>query len=451
MRHLFRALLSVVPLTLALLCGAVRAQGWVDVTPAALGPVGAGAMSFDPVRGVTWFFGNAGYVSSWNGLSWATQLTVGGPALAPVLSFWSPATQRVVAAAPDYSGPAMLHFFEWDGASWVSVSGFQVPSPISSGYVCAAFDRLRSEIVCVSAVSAAGQSSLTRVFDGQGWVVKNPAVSPPAPTTHAQMFFDTSSGRVVLVDLSMAQTIALYWEWTGANWIQRFPQALPPTRLGQVAVDENSGVALAVFTPSPIAQPRALNIIGGQVEELFPSVWPAMRIYHHLVHDSVRDVFVLHGGQSAFNGSPFADTWELQLGPNASYTTSGAGCMSSGGMPTIAPQSGDLPYVNSIFNLQVSGMPWTGPAFMWVGFSNQFYGSVPLPANLAILGAPQCNLLISPDVLMAIPNVLGTSVWSLPIPATPGLSFYNQAVVFDPVANPLGLVLSNAGYAVTGQ
>ena len=88
---------------------------------------------------------------------------------------------------------------------------------------------------------------------------------------------------------------------------------------------------------------------------------------------------------------------------------------------------------------------------MWVGFSNQSYGGVPLPVNLAILNAPQCNVLMSPDILYSIPNVLGTSVWTLGIPNAPGFTFYNQAIAFDPAANPLGLVFSNASEAIVGQ
>jgi hypothetical protein len=88
---------------------------------------------------------------------------------------------------------------------------------------------------------------------------------------------------------------------------------------------------------------------------------------------------------------------------------------------------------------------------MFVGFSDQQYGSVPLPASLAILGAPQCTLYISGDLLYGMTNVLGVSTWTLPIPNTPGFTFYNQAVVFDPVANPLGLTLTNAGRSIVGQ
>jgi hypothetical protein len=88
---------------------------------------------------------------------------------------------------------------------------------------------------------------------------------------------------------------------------------------------------------------------------------------------------------------------------------------------------------------------------MWVGFSNQSYGGLSLPFNLAALEAPACDVLISPDLLYAIPNVLGTSVWTLAIPSVPGWTFYNQAIAFDASANNLGLVFSNAGEAVVGQ
>ena len=60
-------------------------------------------------------------------------------------------------------------------------------------------------------------------------------------------------------------------------------------------------------------------------------------------------------------------------------------------------------------------------------------------------------MLITPDFSYPIPNILGTSVWTLGIPNVPGTVFYNQTVSLDASANNLGLVFSNAGEAVVGQ
>ena len=68
--------------------------------------------------------------------------------------------------------------------------------------------------------------------------------------------------------------------------------------------------------------------------------------------------------------------------------------------------------------------------------------------NLAILGAPQCNLYISGDALYGMTNVLGLANWTVPLPNLPGFTFYNQAIVFDFSANPLGITTSNGGHGV---
>jgi hypothetical protein len=42
------------------------------------------------------------------------------------------------------------------------------------------------------------------------------------------------------------------------------------------------------------------------------------------------------------------------------------------------------------------------------------------------------------------------AVWNVTIPNFPGASFYNQAIVFDAAANPLGITTSNGGHGVIG-
>ena len=310
-----------------------------------------------------------------------------------------------------------------------------------------AYDSVRAELVVLVDVGPAMQ---TWTFDGVGWTQASPSVLPDDDLgVHtASMFFDPARERVVKTSDFIPP---LFWEWTGSNWVQQFPMP-SHDELGQVASAAPRGFAFSQQFSVNAGGPRAFTVANGEFDELFLTSWPAMRIRTHLVYDSGRDRFVLHGGQSPYGGTPsaFSDTWELDLGDTATYTTFGAGCAGTYGTPTLSP-AGDLPSVNTTFTLQVSGLPWTGPVFMWLGFSNQFYGSVPLPANLAILGAPQCDVLISPDVLYTMPNVLGTSLWQFGVPNLPGAVFYNQAVAFDPGANGLGLIFSNGGEAIIGQ
>ncbi len=190
------------------------------------------------------------------------------------------------------------------------------------------------------------------------------------------------------------------------------------------------------------ATPRTLRIENGQVSEAFLTSYPSYRA-DPIVWDTARNRFVLVGS--------LGDLWELQLGPGASYSSFGAGCLGTRGTPILAPQPGSTPRVATTFSLQATNLPIAGPVFLFLGSSDTLYGTTPLPLNLGAFGAPTCNLLVNVDSLFSGPNVLGTSVWSFPVPALPGSVFFVQAVVFDPPANTFGVTLSNAGRGVIGS
>ncbi|MEQ1632803.1 MAG: hypothetical protein ABL997_10550, partial [Planctomycetota bacterium] len=161
----------------------------------------------------------------------------------------------------------------------------------------------------------------------------------------------------------------------------------------------------------------------------------------------VRGKTLLFGG---FNGFELGDTWEFTPGADASYSTFGAGCAGSRGIPTLAAQTGSVPRVGQTFSLQIGNLPFNGLPFLFLGFSNTDFGGTPLPFSLAGLGAPGCNVLMSGDQSYLLPNLLGTSVWSITVPNLPGVQFYNQVFVFDPPANAFGVTASNAGQGVVG-
>ncbi|MEO6596068.1 MAG: hypothetical protein ABIP94_15065 [Planctomycetota bacterium] len=70
------------------------------------------------------------------------------------------------------------------------------------------------------------------------------------------------------------------------------------------------------------------------------------------------------------------------------------------------------------------------------------------PLDLTVLGAPSCFLHIAPSVMItAFANAAGNASYSLAIPNDPALlgsEVFGQGAVFDPTANPLGLVLTPA-------
>lgn len=449
-RHAWRMKKALFAALCALLAStsALRSQGWVDVTPPGVQapdmPTShTSTACYDPVRQVTWLFVQ-NQIYSWDGTSFAGPIatTLGS---VPWASAWDSVNQRVL-VLQRVSGPSNIdELIAWDGVSVVVL-----PAPpffnVTTTWSRMAFDEASGSALVLS---GSGFTTMS-VFDGTSWAVATPNALPSLVFGNdSSMFFDDSRGRVAMLVKPTSQYAPQYWEWLGSNWAQHYTTPLP-SGLGPVAAAPSRGLSVAVkFDPTQLS-PQMFAIADGQFEELFLTSWPAMRQGHKLVYDSGRDRFVLIGGQG-FVGGSYRDVWELDLGTTASFTTYGAGCTGSGGVPNLAAQSGSAPAVNTQFSIQVSNLPWTGPCFMWLGFSNQTYGGFPLPVNLAILGAPQCSVLMSPDILYSIPNVLGTSVWTLAIPNVPGFTFYSQAIAFDPVANPLGLVFSNASEAIVGQ
>ena len=96
----------------------------------------------------------------------------------------------------------------------------------------------------------------------------------------------------------------------------------------------------------------------------------------------------------------------------------------------------------------LSGAAPGAPALLFTGTKNTYWGGIPLPFDLAPLGAPGCRILCS--AMLAQPARTGVTgktalQWSLPkTPSMVGATFFHQWLVFDLKANGLGLVTSNA-------
>jgi hypothetical protein len=339
---------------------------------------------------------------------------------------------------------------EWDGADWLSLPAItnvgaasqlsgQPPFPCG---LALAYDRARGEVV----LQVTGYASQTYTLANGAWTLRTPLVNPTIPwdaTRH--MFFEEHSNRVVLV----AQNPPSYWEWNGqtGNWAQRFPSwfGSPMTSgsFGAIAYDPNAAAAIGLGVEAPYTT-RTLRYRNGDVQSVTYVTMPSVRYRYAVAYDRVRQCFVLQGG------SGYADTWEFTPGPVASYATLGTPCVGSAGQPTLTA-NGQVPRSGQNFLLQVSNLPWTAPIFMFLGLSDTAYAGVALPFDLGVLGAPNCSLRISGDQLSPATNVLGVGLWQLAIPNLPGVIFFNQAIVFDPQANGLGLVLSNGGRGVIGS
>lgn len=149
-----------------------------------------------------------------------------------------------------------------------------------------------------------------------------------------------------------------------------------------------------------------------------------------------------------------------RIPPGGAWTLSGAVTRPSwrvtctGGAQFASPDLGNsgLPSIGASYSVTLASALANAPVVLVSGFSDQFYGAIPLP--WALPGAPGCNLLASADVLSAqVASATGTSSFLIAVPNVAGLinaELFHQWAVFDAV-NALGLVVSNAGKAMIGD
>lgn len=134
-------------------------------------------------------------------------------------------------------------------------------------------------------------------------------------------------------------------------------------------------------------------------------------------------------------------------------TSFGTGCGDGG--PVLAHASAGLPEIGFTQVLQMSEGGLANQAFLFVGSSRLFFGSLRLPLDLGLLGAPGCRLYT--DSILTIPVSVsrsGTAAVSIFHPDDPvliGATFHTQYALWKPGANALGLLWSNGLTTTLGR
>lgn len=205
------------------------------------------AMAYDEARGVMVLFGGGlcdssvcnpgnpggflyyGDTWEWDGTTW-TERT---PAFSPTPRIrhamtWDPVRQRVVMFGGQSANGVQADLWEWDGTTWTNVApapdpAYGVPAPRSEHGL--AFDRARNMLV----LHGGDVGGTTWELAGSQWAFRYQA--PALPLGHGlrlggpyRMTYDTDRNRMLMVSARDSAGIleTQLWEWTGADWIEKF-------------------------------------------------------------------------------------------------------------------------------------------------------------------------------------------------------------------------------------
>ncbi len=130
--------------------------------------------------------------------------------------------------------------------------------------------------------------------------------------------------------------------------------------------------------------------------------------------------------------------------PAAFMTFLGAGC--AGTSPVSTQTINSAPISGGALSITFDNLPLNF-AVAFVGLSNTLWqGSLPLPIDLAVLGAPGCSARVSNDFEFFLFGAGNQATLVVPVPGSSvfyGLPIYTQAAVADTV-NAFGFIVSDA-------
>ena len=448
----------------------------------------------DPVRGRTVQFASETW--EFDGATWTNVLPGQAPVFQALPSLVFDAARGVPVMVGHAGSGYQVETWERNGTVWNRRLGVGGPS-ITIGQAMA-FDTARGRTVLFGGQSPYGNDQ-TWDYDGTTWTQLTPSPRPPPLYGHA-MAFDPLRQRIVLFGATSTNAPGVTWEWDGAAWTQHTPAHTP------------WGRRFAGMAWHPGRQ-RVLLYGGGEgssTSSLFPDFWewdgtdwtmlaasipPGERARHGMVYDSVRERLVVHGGRDT--RSARTDTWEwdgvswtqrapatnpgatndlvmafdptrnetLLFGglayltwtyaPEVTATTRafGSGCVGSAGVPGLAPEGNSRPWIGDGFRQVASNLPAGSLAVFKLGVSDQWWGPLPLPFDLSIIGMTGCTEYVSNDVLVGVSTGTGTASYTFPLPNNPslrGARFFTQVFTVDPTANAFGATTTNAIEAQLG-
>ncbi|MGK0301594.1 MAG: hypothetical protein ACI89X_002473 [Planctomycetota bacterium] len=441
--------------TLVLLLPSLTAQAmWTALAPTTVPPhrtelqmqdVGPGLLMFAGLDGTT----ATAYNDLWafDGTDWSLQLPTGAspPVRSRFAAAFDPARQRYIVFGGDaqYNGGGALgDTWEWDLATSTWLQLTPATQPTARVHSRMAYDIIHGNILMFGGRGAIGAETWS--WDGVDWTMLTPSTVPP-PREQANLAANWSTGEIIMFGGSTGAgggVIGDTWVWNGFDWNQIATMTSPGLggiRNGKMSHDRlrNRMVVFGGVRASGGFSASAWEFDGVDWTEQLPLPGPGGRAGPGFCYVESLTTNVLFGG---YNGGFFSDTWTYQTNAPATSTSSGTGCASAVGNPILNVQP--LPWLGETITWTTGNLPPTGIPLLIVGVSN--------PAiNLAVLGAPNCMLYASPDVIL-----LAASPTTLPIPvdlSLLGFEMHSQAVAIEPTPTGFDIALSDANTMTIGS
>ncbi|MBL8755105.1 MAG: hypothetical protein JNK15_17510 [Planctomycetes bacterium] len=209
-------------------------------------------------------------------------------------------------------------------------------------------------------------------------------------------------------------------------------------------IDFSSGTIAQIDKNTAVTTPIVVGMNNIQGIDVSPEgVWYGV----NTTTDSLYTFDLVNGGSTLVGpctGSQFAKGFQII---DTAIVRGGSACADGNGSVRKMTWSGSSAVGNTVtYDVEAGSSPMLAVVFL--GLSAESYGPLPLPFDLAPLGAPGCSLHTSSEIgLGPVVAGIGGGV-PFAIPAAPGIAgfqFFAQGVVLDasPTPNPLGLAFTD--------
>lgn len=229
------------------------------------------------------------------------------------------------------------------------------------------------------------------------------------------------------------------------KWLDLTPfAALPGPRSFDVVLTLDRPFTFAQSSGNLLLEVRVYGNSNGNRAFTYPmdSIWdgresipsPTTRVYSSTGPDDLTGTV----------GRGYGLVWSLLTSASASAYRFGTGCSQGSAAPVIGAVG--VPALGQPFQVALGGAPASAPAALWFGHSRDQLRGTPLPLDLAPFGAPGCQALVSPLLLLGTSaDAGGTASIQFQVPNDAQLAdmrFFTQWFVRAASANTLGWLTS---------